>query len=638
MEEHQSSSLIGKLRQIVLDNLKNEQFGVEDLAAKYGLSRSQLHKKLKKSIGKSVSQFIREVRLEEAMKLLIDSDLTVSEVAYDVGFSSPTYFSTCFKEYFGYSPAESKIRIKAGGVEGSTQGDSSDKNRSKKTKWLYYLLGVFTVIALSYTIMTVNKDVERNRQGNEGLFLESKDNGKKKTIAVLPLRNWSGDENLEYICDGTTDAIINKLATIKSIDKVTPYTSVIKYKKVDKSIKEIAAELGVRNIIQGSFQLSGNDVSIKLQMIDGKSEDQIWSTEFTENWESDELFKLQAKVAENISHSIGAQITEREVSELHAIPTTNKMAYDLYLQGNYEWSKGTKLGFDNAIRFFEEAIKADSTFVDAYVNISNAWKLGSGVYGYYDSAEANMNANGYIVQAKRIAPDNEKVMDLFLRIALFDERDFTTLEENYQKTLIAPLYLMYVGKYKEAEAYMKNSEKLKNSNRPLYSSWSAEALFYNDKKEEALDIYKNDFALYNDNYDWLRESAKYLYYLGEYEMARERLDWLMQIFPDRPPIVIWLEAVLSKSFGQEKKAIEKLDQLYELDRKTNAGSPAWFIALYYCHVKEYDAAFDWLSKSYEKDEGEMIWLHSEPLLKPVREDSRFLELHQRMGFPYAPLY
>lgn len=637
MKEDHSSTLVNKLRQIVLDNLKNEQFGVEDLAREYGLSRSQLHKRLKKSIGKSVSQFIREVRLEEALKLMKDKELTVSEVAYEVGFSSPTYFSTCFKEYFGYSPGETKIRNKVGDLEGSLQDNTSDVNSTGKRTFLYYLFGIFTVIALSYTIVTMNKDADQIQKEKEGLLLGEDDNIKAKSIAVLPLRNWSGDANLEYICDGTTDAIINKLASIQAIDKVIPYTSVIKYKSADKSIKEIAAELGVRNIIQGSFQLSGSEVSIKLQMIDGESERQFWNKEFSESWESDELFKLQTRVAENISYSIGAQITEMEESTLNTIPTSNKVAYDLYLQGNYEWSKGTRLGFDNAIRLFEEAIKADSTFVEAYVNLSNVWKLGSGVWGYYDAAEANSKANGYIMRAKRIAPENEKVLDLFLRIALFDEWDFATLEENYQKTLIAPLYLMYVGRYEEAEAYMNDANQLRNANKPLYSYWSAEALFYNDRKEKALEIYKNDYTLYNDNYDWLRESVKYLYYLGEYEMSRERLDRLMQIFPDRPPIVIWLDAVLSESQGKKKKATEQLEKLKEVDNNTSSGSPAWFIALYYCHVMDYETAFNWLEKSFNKREGEIIWLHSEPLLKPLREDDRYLKLHRKIGFPLAPL-
>ena len=103
--------LIYKLTQIVQDNFTNEQFGVKELVKIYGMSRSQLHRKLKPIKGQSISQFIREIRLEKAMQLLQKNETTVSEIAYQVGFNSPTYFNTCFHDYFGYPPGEVKFRF-----------------------------------------------------------------------------------------------------------------------------------------------------------------------------------------------------------------------------------------------------------------------------------------------------------------------------------------------------------------------------------------------------------------------------------------------------------------------------------------------------------------------------------------------
>ena len=207
--EGNNPSFIPKLRQIVLDNLKEEQFSVEDLATEYGLSRSQLHKKLKKSIGKSVSQFIREVRLDEGLKLLRENDLTVSEVAYEVGFASPTYFNTCFKNYLGYSPGEVKIRNSIDDLEHTVQVDIPNKEQSKNGKWLFYSIGAIISIALLYGVLQLGKGVGQNQKAEKGITLESNDENQKKSIAVLPLKNWSGNENLDYISDGMTDAIIN---------------------------------------------------------------------------------------------------------------------------------------------------------------------------------------------------------------------------------------------------------------------------------------------------------------------------------------------------------------------------------------------------------------------------------------------
>ncbi|PRX53608.1 helix-turn-helix domain-containing protein [Flagellimonas meridianipacifica] len=634
--EGNNPSFISKLRQIVLDNLREEQFSVEDLATEYGLSRSQLHKKLKKSIGKSVSQFIREVRLDEGLKLLRETDLTVSEVAYEVGFASPTYFNTCFKNYMGYSPGEVKIRNNIDDLEDIVQVGSSNVKQPQKRKWVFYSIGAIISIALFYGVIQIGKNVGRSQEAEMGVALEGRDGSEKKSIAVLPLKNWSGNENLDYISDGMTDAIINKLAKIESIDKVIPYTSVARYKVIDKSIKEIAQELGVNNVIQGSFQLAGNSVSIKLQMIDGESEQQFWDQEYNETWVSDELFKLQAMVAENISETIGVEITETEENEIASILTSNKQAYDLYLQANYEWSKGTKLGYDNAKRLYNKAVQIDSTFVEAYVNLSLVWHFGSSYWGYY-SRDGREIAKKYLLKAGQVAPNNKKVIDARLRMALFNEWDFAMLEEDYHKTLIAPLYLLYTGKYEEALVYMKNADDLKKADENLYIYWYAETLFYNNRMEEALDLYKDYYAIYNDDFEWVRNAVKYLYHMGEYQIARKWLDNLMRISPDRPPIIIWLHAVINESLGQDEGVNEILELLKDFERKNKPGSPAWFTALYYCHIKEYDTAFYWLNKSYDNHENEMVWLHSEPLLRPIREDARYLELHKKVGFPVAPL-
>ena len=103
--------LIYKLTKIAQDNFTNEQFGVKDLVKIYGMSRSQMHRKLKPINGQSISQFIREIRLAKAMQFLQKNETTASEIAYQVGFSSPTYFNTCFRDYFGYPPGEVKFRF-----------------------------------------------------------------------------------------------------------------------------------------------------------------------------------------------------------------------------------------------------------------------------------------------------------------------------------------------------------------------------------------------------------------------------------------------------------------------------------------------------------------------------------------------
>ncbi|MGB5499614.1 MAG: hypothetical protein WBM77_11860, partial [Maribacter sp.] len=143
----------------------------------------------------------------------------------------------------------------------------------------------------------------------------------EKSIAIIPFKNWSGDPELEYVSDGMTDAVISRLTKIQSIDRVIPFTSMIKYKETDKSIPEIAKELGVTNILQGNFQLSGDHLKINVQLIDGLSDKHFWSDEYSGVWEIKEIFKIQAEVAENVAKNINAEIKEEEFEAIRTVST-----------------------------------------------------------------------------------------------------------------------------------------------------------------------------------------------------------------------------------------------------------------------------------------------------------------------------
>jgi len=139
--------------------------------------------------------------------------------------------------------------------------------------------------------------------------------------------------------------------------------------------------------------------------------------------------------------------------------------------------------------------------------------------------------------------------------------------------------------------------------------------------------------LYSDEMNYLRETTKYYYYLGEYEKSRGQLKKLMTNFIDRPPIVMWFNAIYAQMDENKKDVAKYLGQLTNSYESDSSGSPAWFIALYYCHIKDYEKAFLWLQKSYDRHEAEMTWLREEPLLIPLREDVRYKELYRKIGFP-----
>ncbi|MGB5437635.1 MAG: helix-turn-helix domain-containing protein [Maribacter sp.] len=649
-EQSMDRVFIKKLAELLEANLENERFGVKELAQEIGISRSQLHRKLQSINGKSASRFIRDYRLGKAMKMLEDNVGTVAEIAYRVGFNSPTYFNTCFHDYYGYPPGEVKYRkpseIEKGGKDRTSDQEKSThlmdekteiEKRSIRRKLLYASIGVVLIFSISYVFYRdFFKDNTTETLGNET---------RGKSIAVIPFKNWSGDPELEYISDGMTDAIISRLAKIKSIERVVPFTSMIKYKETDKSIPEIAKELGVQHILQGNFQLSGNLLKINLQLIDGPSDNHFWSDEYDAEWESKEIFKIQAAVAENVAKNMDVMISDNELDAIQKIPTNNKDAYALFLQATFQRNQTTKDSYKNAIPLFERAIALDTNFTEAYVELAEVWYEAGLFSGIIDQKEAWTKAKALSLKVLELDSTNIPIKDL-LHFGYFTyDWNFKLAEEYYQTRLrsndlgrdlgMDVIYPMMTGRY--SETLLALDQRISNMPQTIWSyPPKAGTLFLLGRKDEASELLGTCDTLFTHHIYYLQESAKWYYYLEEDEKSKSQLQKYITIFTDRPPVILWLSAVHGEMDGNKESAAQFLSELNKRYVDGSSGSPAWFMALYYCHIRDYESAFDWLQKSYDRHEVELIWLREEPLLTPVHKDSRYLELYLNIGFPINP--
>ncbi|MEN8789710.1 MAG: helix-turn-helix domain-containing protein [Flavobacteriaceae bacterium] len=625
--QHIDETLIGQLQQILQDNLEKEHFGVSELAMTAGISRSNLHRKVHAYNGNSTSQFIREFRLKKAMEMLRSEELTVAEIAYRVGFSSPTYFNTCFKDYYGYPPGEAKL------IE---QYSSNEKNRrpeifrekSRPFKpWVFGLIiALILVVSTSYFIR--KSELESSVQ-SEYIHAD-------KSIAVLPLKNWSGNPDLDYIGDGMTDAIITRLTKISSISQVTPFASVLQFKNSEKSANGIADELGVTHILEGNFQLSGDQIKIKLHLIDGRTNSHFWSEEYNGTWTSDDVFQIQANVVEYIAERMNVAIFDEEKAAVNKIPTQNREAYNYWLKARYQSLKYTKQGMENAVPLFEKAISLDSTFFEPYVDLAYLYLLGGASWGLYREQQAWSYAKELLLQVRKIDSSDHRV-----RTALNDgqylyEWDFKTMEKNYKTaSKFGIIYCMTMGRHSEALTRTNQVyEKIPHS--AFYHAFKTQALFFLDRKEEASALMRASDHLYTDNIMYLRIASRYHYYLGEYDQSEELLNILMSDFPDRPPLVVFLNAIHRNRHGDvvgARKYLNELNKRYEVGE---SGSPAWFTAMYYGVSGDRENTFKWLQNSYNKHETEMIWLREEPFLRPYRSDQRYQDLYKKVGFPIPP--
>jgi TolB-like protein/AraC-like DNA-binding protein len=615
---------IDKVRQIILDHLDDEKFGVSELASAIGLSKSQALRKIKSLSNKSINQFIKETRLEEAAKLILNSDLLASEISYKVGFSSPSYFNKCFNKYYGITPGEYKEKGKE-----LPFPDPFDQqtfpSRIKKFQFVYYTLGAALLLFVIFVHI-------KNKSS------ESKIDPTKKSIAVLYFDDNSRESDQKWFLSGITEEIRSKLSNIERL-KVTSSTSVKQFRNIEKTIPEIAKELGVDYILEGSVTIYNNKIKIIAQLINANDE-HIWSKEF--NDDMNDIFDIQQNVAKDIAQQLKIDLSPEEIKILEKYPTDNMEAYNLFLQAEYQKSLFNKIAYNKALPLYEQAIALDSNFVEAYIGLSDIWQVGGIVWGLYDEKIAWKNSKQLLLKASSIDSSNIQIEYNLHFGQFYYEWDFESMEKYYQKRLlkanysiltgIIQDYAIKTGRYNEAllinEKYIANAPSISY----IYA-YKAEILMFLGRKDEALEILTKYDSVYNDDMFYLRESTKVYFYLEEYERSKNQLKKIRIKFPnDNPSIFIWLDAVFAQMEGKTENAELYLEQLINRYETTNLGSPAWFIAIYYGYFKDYENAFTWLQKSYDRHEVEMTWLREEPILIPVRNDDRYKELYHNMGF------
>lgn len=351
-----SNSFLAEAKAKVLDNISNEQFGVSELADEMHTSRSSLLRKIKKQTNLSASQFIREIRLQKAAELLKETELTASEIAFEVGFSNPSYFTKCYREYYGYPPSETKTKkIEEYQVLQKTQEETKEV-AIKATNINKYIIAI-TILSVIVIIYFFKDHITSPK---------IKVN-KEKSVAVLPFKNLSEDNSNLYFINGVMEASLNNLQKIKDL-RVISRTSTEKYKNNPKTVIEIAEELQVNYLIEGSGQKIGNEVLISIQLINAKKDYPIWSEQY--KYQLDNVFELQNTIAKKIAFAIKANVTPKELALIDKKPTENITAYDFYLKGLENQNEKTEIGLQKAILNFEKAIENDSKYADAYAQVA----------------------------------------------------------------------------------------------------------------------------------------------------------------------------------------------------------------------------------------------------------------------------
>lgn len=348
-----------RLTAIIRSNLGDEQFGVSELAAEMNMSRSNLLRKVKKETGLSVSQLISQARLKRAMELLRQSKLNVSEVSHEVGFNSTSYFIKCFREFYGYPPGEAgKHPVAAAEPQKNHTGTSKEAPPDggaipSRRRWAIPLgiAGLVVVLLVAYLLSTSGPG------GQSG----------EKSIAILPFKNDSNDSSNVYLMNGLMESTLNNLQSISDL-RVVSRTSAEKYRNTAKSMPEVASELNVRYLIEGSGQKMGDQILLNIQLIDGASDKHLWSRQYRRNTEK--IFELQQEIAKDIAGEIRVIVTPEEAKRIAKVPTQNAEAYDYFLRAKDLFYKSDGESMRASLPLFHKAVALDNGFALAYANMT----------------------------------------------------------------------------------------------------------------------------------------------------------------------------------------------------------------------------------------------------------------------------
>jgi TolB-like protein/DNA-binding winged helix-turn-helix (wHTH) protein/Flp pilus assembly protein TadD len=454
--------------------------------------------------------------------------------------------------------------------------------------------------------------------------------GTVRSIAVLPLENLSGDAGQDYFADGMTDELITNLGQIGSL-RVISRTSVMKYKGLHKPLSQIAKELNVDAVVEGTVFRSGNRVRITAQLIQARSDVHLWAGSYERDLR--DVLSLQNEVAASVADQIRIKLTPQEQAALKNALVLNSESQDAYLKGHYFATKGTIDDAERAIPYFDIAIAKEPNHALAYAGLASAYiQLGHSMH--LPPGEAFPAAKTAALKA--LAADNtiEEAHTALANALFLHDWDFTQAQHEFRLALqLNPnsvraqndyaSFLNAMGKADQAVTIVQRA--LQNDPLSLSAMTNvAWQLYWARRYDEAL-LQLHRVLELNPNFD----AAHYCLGLV-YEQRHDFRLALAEI--DRAPSLCnggkcfgLLGQVLALS-GDKAGAQEALRQV----QRRSYASP-WHVAIIYANLGDKDQAFAWLEKCYQGREHDLVFSRVWPMFDSLRSDPRYEDLMRRVG-------
>ena len=504
--------------------------------------------------------------------------------------------------------------------------------RQKKHAWIYV---VVIGAAISAALFFLGRYTAQSREG--GRPPATAGSLPQKSIAVLPFDNLSRDPDNAFFAEGVQDEILTRLAKVADL-KVIARSSTQRFKSAPDDLRQVANQLGVMNILEGSVQKANDQVRVNVQLINAMTNAHLWA-EIYDRKLSD-IFAVQSDIAKTVADTLQAKLTGSEKQMMAAQPTNDTTAYELYHKGRSLWGKRTGDNIPKAIAFFEQAIARDPNYALAYAGLASAYIL-SPFYTGADRREAGSKAKEAALKALRLDPNLAEAHAALGKVLFFSEIDLAGATREYKRAIelkpndadahhwFSNDSLAALGQFDEAIAEGKRSVELDPLSIVINADLG-ETFFYARRFDESvaqlrktLEIDPTSFYAHYNLGIALQAKGDLSGAITEYEKAKQ--------LSDNPAVAtFWAQA---KAHAGDKDAARRM--LSELDQISQHREVLSYLrALLYLSLNNKDEALRWLEHGYEERDGSNIcWINVDPLLDPLHGDPRFEALVQKVIAP-----
>ena len=495
-----------------------------------------------------------------------------------------------------------------------------------------------------------------------------------RSIAVLPFENMTEQPGSDYFSDGITEDIISALSEINGL-RVIARTSILQYKGTNKTVVEIAKEVNVNTILEGSVRRIDNNVRVVAQLIDIETDDHLWAN--TYDRKLDDIFEVQSDIALNIANALEAELSTELTAELTSSSTQNSQAYENYLKGKEQYYTYTEEGFRKAVKYYNSALELDPNYALAYAELAGAY-----AQLYNTTKEVTFKDIGFksVEKAVSINPELAEAYKARGVLNAYTGQGIKALEDYLKAVNLKPGYSDVIanigyryfafGDLSECYNWQKKAHAL-NPNHRFNAWYHSIPLFIMNENESAIEILKNDLEKIKDSF----EMRAILFYFhannGDYKKAKSMLDELSKVRSDDKRIfelrglyhlmqgeheegvrmmalasypTEYSQLLLAQAYFKLKDKNKGEEILKNIEKESQAlilrGSPSYHPSYKLAQVNalrgDYDIALGLLEdaigngfRGYAHEDNFISWLVN-PIFSDLRQNSRFIMLQKRM--------